>query len=503
MSSQDPERQSLKTGAGSLSKGSQPPAKTQMRGLKGMLQNEENKIVLLTLGGVFLGVVAGFLLRRFCDYDEPRDKAFVLLCVKVLGDLMMRAFKLIIIPLLVTSIITGITALGSSSGRIGKLAFIYYLITTVIAIVVGISLVLVINPGKMNDDSEVSAAVNVTMVNNTSKSLEVRNLEPKKFEAPITAIQFIDIAKSLLPDNIFYATVALDVTKPHEDYTDVNENFEGKKVFVKQRRLGSANILGLVAVSILVAMILNQLNGDDKKVENLLQLIVEVNEVVMFCIGKIILLVPVGVASLIAGCIYEMEGDVSVTLKKMAWYNATVLIGLFIHWLIILPLIYYLMVRKNPYSYMFGLKKAIITAFGTASSSAALPFNMECCENLGIEKRLTNFILPLGCTVNMDGTALLEGVAAITIAQMEGMDLSAAQIVTLLITATLCSIGASSIPSAGLIMLTIILEGMGLSTKNIALLWASDWLLDRFRTMINITGDAIGCAVVAQLEQKR
>lgn len=426
---------------------------------------------------------------------------------------MMRAFKLIIIPLLVTSIITGMTALGKSSGRIGKLAFTYYLFTTVTAIVLGIILVLLINPGKFGQEQQNTLILesipletlklqknpeNQTSFTSLSDS-DSKILEEKEQEhsVPLTSLQFIDILRSLIPDNIFYATVALDVTKAHSEYENPAFDFEDdpkSKVFHTDRRLGSANILGLVSISIIVAMLMNQLNT---KVAHLRILIEELNEVVLAGIQIIINFVPIGVCSLIAGCIYEMDGDVSLTFQKIGLYVMTVLIGLLIHWFLILPLIYYFFRRENPYHFIFGLKRALLTAFGTSSSSAALPLTMDCCEkNLNINPKLSNFILPLGCTVNMDGTALLEGVAAITIAQMEGVDLNVAQIVSLLVTATLCSIGASSIPSAGLIMLTMILEGLGLNADNIALLWGIDWILDRFRTCVNITGDAIGCAVV-------
>lgn len=149
---------------------------------------------------------------------------------------------------------------------------------------------------------------------------------------------------------------------------------------------------------------------------------------------------------------------------------------------------------------MFGLSRALVTAFGTSSSACTLPITMQCVEEkLSIDSRISKFILPLGCTVNMDGTALMEGVAAIAISQMEGKVLTIPQICSLSITATLASIGASSIPSAGLIMLSMILTSLGVSTEKIALLWAIDWLLDRFRTVVNVVGDSIGCAVVQKL----
>ena len=461
--------------------------------------SQENKTVILTMIGVVIGLSAGVLFRKFLSYEndpyQARKKEFAHSLIKLLGELMMRAFTLIIIPLLATSVISGITALGASSGRVGKLAFGFYMCSTVCALVLGIILVNLIQPGKIDALKEGQAEI--------LEEVEVMN-QTLVLEPPRTAIQFIDIARNLLPNNIFYATIAVDRTEPHHQYENTEFSYSGENkpsVFVKKQNLGSPNLLGLVMISIIIAVIINNLNNQGKA-RNIKILIDEMNDLVMYSISLIIYFVPVGVASLIAGCIYNMEGDLLAIFTKVGAYFFTVLFGIAIHIIITLPTAFYLITRKNPYKFIYGLKRALMTGFGTASSNASLPVNIECCESMGLDKRLTRFILPLGSTINMDGTALMQGVAAITIAQMEGKELTLAETVSLVITATLCSVGASGIPSAGLVMLTLILEGLGLDKKNIAMLWVFDWLLDRFRTVVNMAGDAIGCAVVAELERK-
>lgn len=425
----------------------------------------------------------GMILRNTVIYEEgeERERALFIMYIGFLGELMMRSFKMIIIPLLMASIISGITNLGGTmSGVLAKRAFTYFMGTTVMAVVLGIVLVQTIRPGDMKLDGLKNAT------------------EPEKpfHPIPMTELQFMDLARSLVPKNIFLSTVAVEQTKAHPDYTKQGHI---DRPFSTNPKLGSPNILGLVGLAIIIAGLMTKL-GD--KVRPIKVLVDAFSEIILLAVHYIMWAVPVGVMSLIAKCIYEMEGDIMNLVKSLGLYMATVMIGLLIHWFIILPAIYWFVVRKNPFSFMKGLSRSLVTAFGTASSACALPISMQCCEeNLNIDKRISRFILPLGCTVNMNGTALMEGVAAVAISQMEGHELSMAQICSLSITATLASIGASSIPSAGLIMLTMILTSLGVSDRAIAYLWAIDWLLDRFRTVTNVWGDCVGCAIVQKWSQ--
>uniref|UniRef100_A0AC34RKJ6 Amino acid transporter n=1 Tax=Panagrolaimus sp. JU765 TaxID=591449 RepID=A0AC34RKJ6_9BILA len=195
---------------------------------------------------------------------------------------------------------------------------------------------------------------------------------------------------------------------------------------------------------------------------------------------------PIGIASLIAAKIMAI-GDIGQTIQSLSLYMLTVILGLVIHLFGTIPLIYFIVSRKNPYKFMKGLLQAAMTALGTASSAASLPVTFRCLEvNNKVDPAYTKFVLPVGAMVNMDGTALYEAVASIFIAQINGISLSLSQVVTVSITATLASVGAASIPSAGLVTMLIVLSAVGLPADDISIIIAVDWFLDRLRTCVNV-----------------
>jgi len=225
------------------------------------------------------------------------------------------------------------------------------------------------------------------------------------------------------------------------------------------------------------------------------------NEVVMKMVSLVMWYSPIGICSMIAAKLAAMD-DILVALKLVGMFMVTVIVGLLIHVLIVLPIIYLAITRKNPYRFMKGLREAMVTAFGTDSSSATLPTTMRCVEEKnGIDRRISRFVLPLGATVNMDGTALYEGVSAIWIAQLNRIPLAPGQIVTTVMTATAAAIGAAGIPSAGLVTMIIVLQAVNLPTEDIGLILAIDWFLDRFRTCVNVMGDALGSGIVDHLSR--
>lgn len=215
---------------------------------------------------------------------------------------------------------------------------------------------------------------------------------------------------------------------------------------------------------------------------------------------------PFGIMMLIIGKILEIA-DLAEVARQLGLYMVVVILGLTIHALFVLPGLYFAITRKNPFRFMQGMLQAWITALGTASSAATLPVTFRCLEEkLKVDKRVTRFVLPVGATINMDGTALYEAVAAIFIAQMNGIELDFGKIITVSLTATLASIGAASVPSAGLVRMLLVLTAVNLPTSDISLIVAVDWLLDRIRTSINVMGDAFGAGIVhhlskAQLEE--
>jgi solute carrier family 1 (high affinity glutamate transporter) protein 1 len=211
------------------------------------------------------------------------------------------------------------------------------------------------------------------------------------------------------------------------------------------------------------------------------------------------ILAPFGVFGLIAAKLGEAGGGDAVwgELLKIGKYFMTVLIGLGIHAMVVLPILLLILARRSPIRYALGMLPAIGTAWSTASSSATLPVTLECTEERNkVSRRSALFVLPIGATINMDGTALYEAVAAIFIAQASGIDLSAGQQVLIFITATLAAIGAAGIPQAGLVTMVIVLNAVGLPLEGIGLILAIDWFLDRFRTAVNVWGDSVGAAVV-------
>ncbi|KAF5895114.1 excitatory amino acid transporter 2-like, partial [Clarias magur] len=253
------------------------------------------------------------------------------------------------------------------------------------------------------------------------------------------------------------------------------------------------NVLGLIGFFIAFGICMGKMGERGKIMSEFFNIL---NEIIMKMVSMIMWYSPVGIASLICGKIAAI-GDLEAVAQQLGMYMVTVIVGLIIHGGIILPIIFFSVTRKNPFTFYSGIFQAWITALGTASSAGTLPVTFRCLEeNLKIDKRVTRFVLPIGATINMDGTALYEAVAAIFIAQMNGIELDGGQIATVSMTATLASVGAASIPSAGLVTMLLILTAVGLPTQDISLLVAVDWLLDRMRTSINVVGDSFGAGIV-------
>jgi Na+/H+-dicarboxylate symporter len=255
-------------------------------------------------------------------------------------------------------------------------------------------------------------------------------------------------------------------------------------------------ILPLIVFSLVFGGVLTTLGERGKPV---LRFFDGVNEALMLMVRLVMILAPIGVFGLIAAKLGEAGGGDAVwaELLKIGKYFMTVLVGLAVHAVIVLPLLLLVLARRSPARYALGMAPAIGTAWSTASSSATLPVTLECTEERNhVGRRSALFVLPIGATVNMDGTALYEAVAAIFIAQASGIALGPGQQVVIFITATLAAIGAAGIPQAGLVTMVIVLNAVGLPLEGIGLILAIDWFLDRFRTAVNVWGDSVGAAVV-------
>ncbi|XP_048847239.1 solute carrier family 1 member 9 isoform X2 [Brienomyrus brachyistius] len=404
----------------------------------------ENLQLTLTVLGVVLGSVFGMMLRYIPDLDSSS-----LMLVSFPGDILMRMLKMLILPLIISSLITGLAGLDArSSGRMGTRAMIYYLSTTIIASILGVILVLGIHPGNPHLKSQVHTAL---------KNQEVSSLDA-----------FLDLIRNLFPENLVQACFqqVQTVAVPVQNQTEPAK----KKLELKW----GMNVLGLIGFFITFGVCMGRMGERAKAMADFFNIL---NEIIMKMVSMIMWYSPVGIASLICGKIAAI-GDLEVVAQQLGMYMVTVTVGLMVHGGIILPLIFFAVTRMNPFAFYSGIFQAWITALGTASSAGTLPVTFRCLEeNLRIDRRVTRFVLPIGATINMDGTALYEAVAAIFIAQMNDVKLDSGQIVTVSMTATLASVGAASIPSAGLVTMLLILTAVGLPTQDVSLLVAVDWLL--------------------------
>ncbi|KAF2884809.1 hypothetical protein ILUMI_21370 [Ignelater luminosus] len=268
---------------------------------------------------------------------------------------------------------------------------------------------------------------------------------------------------------------------------------------IASENVDGTNILGLVVFSAVLGITLAKMGPQGKPLVDLFDCLAGA---MMIITTWVIWISPIGVLFLVASKILEVD-DFEDLIGRLGMYFVTVLVGIVIQGFIIIPIIYLVITRKNPITYIANLGQAIATAFGTSSSSATLPVTIRCLEEKSnLDSRIVRFSLPIGATINMDGTALYEAVAAIFIAQIRNVELSIGNLIAISITATAASIGAAGIPQAGLVTMVMVLDTVGLPAEDVTLIIAVDWLLDRFRTVINVMGDAFGAGIVDYLSRK-
>lgn len=489
----------------------------------------ENLLLVLTVVGVVLGIVVGFSLRT-AELSED-----TIMIISFPGDMLMSMLKMLIVPLIISSMITGLASLDPvNSGRMGLRAIVYYFLTTFIAIILGIILVLVIHPGEHD--------------------LGVRRRSVKEHHTPTSIDAFMDLLRNIFPSNILQAcfqhtktvytveepeayiltqpnvsdllnqfntttavtatitaavtttTTAAVTTTTTTEPTNTNPTNETLVLIQKEVKrwvrtypmADGVNVLGIITFCTVFGILISNMGGRGKI---MIEFFSVLNEIIMKMIILVMWYSPVGIMFLITGKILQLQDPAKVG-QQLGMYMVTILLGLTIHTLAVLPSIYFVMTRKNPFRIMWGVVQAWVTALGTASSTATLPVTFQCLEDkLHIDKRVTRFVLPIGATINMDGTALYEAVAPIFIAQMNGMELTFGKIIAISLTATCASIGAAAIPSAGLVTMVMVLTSVGIPADDVSLILAVDWFLDRFRTATNILGDSFGAAVVEHLSR--
>jgi Na+/H+-dicarboxylate symporter len=313
-----------------------------------------------------------------------------------------------------------------------------------------------------------------------------------------TADTVLDLIRNAFPPNLVEASISQysTVLLPPKDNPEEEDIY---KWTIKGSYGNGTNIIGIVVFSIILGIVVGKMGPSGKP---LLEFFSSLSDASMKMTSLVIKCTPVGVLFLILPRVIDVE-DLNTMLGGVGLYTLTVLLGLFIHGFVVLPCLYLIVVRKNPYKMVAKMSGALMTAFGTSSSSATLPVTIAALEkHAKIDSRIVRFLVPVGATINMDGTALYEAVAAIFIAQSRGVPLGIVKIIIISVTATAASVGAAGIPQAGLVTMVIVLNAVGLPAEDVALIFVVDWFLDRFRTLINVLGDSFGAAIVEHLCQK-
>ena len=407
-----------------------------------------NKIGIGLLAGVFVGVLANVL------GIEPLRQ--VILWLEPLGTAWIRLIMMIVIPLVVASLIVGTASLGDITrlGRIGGKTIAYYMATTTVAITIGLVLSNLIRPG-----SGIDEATKIELLQNYAGGASER------IELAQSAPNIVEVLLNLIPRNPVEAAA-------------------------------NGDMLQIIVFSVLFGAALS-LVQDDRR-DTVLNFFRGVNDVAMILVDWVMRLAPYAVFVLLAAVIAQFGLGL---LGSLIFYVLTVLLGLAIHCFGTYPLAMRFLARFNPVDFFKRIRKVPLIAFSTSSSNATLPVTIETAEeDLGVSNEVASFVLPLGATINMDGTALYQGVATMFIAQVFGIDLSLQAQLMVVLTATLASIGAAGVPSAGIIILTVVLIQAGVPETGIALILGVDRILDMCRTAVNVTGDLTCSAFVARSE---
>ncbi len=417
---------------------------------------------------ILIGLAAGLLFGLAVIFLKI-PPGFTIKFIKPVGTIFVNALKMIAMPLILASLITGIANLGDVSklSRIGGRTIVLYLVTTLIATTIGLLTVNLVDPGKI-----ITPGTRQEILELYSGQANVTSGEAKKIQEQGP----LDPLVKIVPENFFNAT---------------NDN---------------ANMLQVVFFAIIFGIALLQV--PDNKSKPVLAFFDGVNEVVLKIIHFIMLLAPFGVFALIASLIVEIAGDnpgkAFEILSALLVYGLTVVAALAIHIFTVYFSLIKFVAKRSFKKFLNGIREAQLLAFSTSSSAAALPVNMECVEkNVGVSEEVASFVLPLGATINMDGTCIYQSVAAVFIAEAMGIHLTLGNQIMIVLTATLASIGAAGVPGAGMVMLVIVLESVGLPVAGLALIIAPDRILDMCRTVVNVTGDATVSTVVdSQLNGK-
>jgi proton glutamate symport protein len=415
---------------------------------------------------IIIGLIFGLLFGIFAASQGLTS--FTSEWIAPFGKIFINLLKLIAVPLVLSSLITGVASLSDLKklSRIGGKTITIYIATTAIAVSIGLIAVNILEPGAtVPNDMKIK-------LQNTYQSAASGKLEAAQEVKDRSILQPV---VDMVPSNFFSSAS------------------------------NNRNMLQVVFVAIIIGIALIQIPKE--KARPVLEFMEGINDLVIKLVDNIMLLAPIGVFALIADTITSVAGNdinnVIELLGALGFYMIAVIMGLIIHMLITYSVVLKLFSKISLKKFYKGIAPAQLLGFSTSSSGATLPVTMECCEDeLGVSEEVSSFVLPLGATINMDGTALYQAVAAVFIAQTLGMDLSVGAQLTIVLTAVLASIGTAAVPGAGIIMLVIILEAIGVPSAGIALILGVDRILDMMRTVTNVTGDASVAVAVASSENQ-
>ena len=411
--------------------------------------------------GLILGLMWG-LISSLIGWNE-----FTTEFIKPFGTIFVKLLKLIAVPLVLASLVAGVASLNDTTklSRMGGKTVLIYLTTTLLAITIGLVTVNLMAPGKT-----LPAETTQSLQETYSSSLEDRSASADD----VLNRGVLDFVVDVVPDNFFAAA---------------SDN---------------ARMLQVVFVAILLGVGIIHLGGE--KAQTLVTVFDAFNDVIILIVELIMKTAPFGVFALMASLIIDLAGDdiakAIELLGALGWYSITLIIALLLHVFLVYSSMFKIYSKDiNLFQFFKAIRPAMLLGFSTSSSSATLPVTMERVEkNLGVDEEVSSFVLPVGATINMDGTSVYQAIAAVFIAQALGMDLSLAQQLMIVVTAAAASVGAAGVPGAGIVMLVVVLETIQVPTAGIALILGVDRILDMCRTVVNVTGDAAVAYVVAATE---
>ncbi|KAF7994723.1 hypothetical protein HCN44_004195 [Aphidius gifuensis] len=451
----------------------------------------ENRSSLFNLIGITSGIIIGFYLKYFYKNKSWNNRE--LMQLQFIGELFLRSVNCLILPLIISSIVCASCRVCKSK-NIGLMAFYYYTTTTVLGITLCVVLAQTIQPGKFYQNDELLKIKYNKKFITTDILLDLLRyiicLNNFIYLENNLIVFFKNYLRNLVPDNLIeacisqYQTILIEPENSNKDIYQWN---------ISHRYGAGTNVLGVVSFSLLLGISIGKMKEKGKPLEELFQ---SLSDIVTEIMSWLMTLIPIGVLFLIPGKLLETQ-DIGIMLSRLGIYVLTVLLGLFIQGFIILPFVYFICTNKSPIEIFKNIGPAIITAIGTSSSTATIPMTLKCLDKIGVNKKVSRFVVPLGATINMDGIALYETIGAIFIIQLRGFDYSLMGIISIAIMCTVSCIGAAGLPSGGHVMLIVVLESIGIPPEDVTLIITIDCFVDRLRTAVNIIADALGASLIS------